>query len=172
MRRLPYIIIITFFWTGCKHSNTDFNPFDQDFQFHKNFNVADYDTIMGECGYWNLTKRIDGTYYQFFDNKKEIVAKGFNVAFDEITISNYDSLEHNELMTKAIKEYSFDINTIKQSLQKFQLKEIKFRYDTSLFPAIEMVDEEDSTHYASLTLEFDGKDKIVREVRYFNGKNY
>jgi hypothetical protein len=76
MKGLLSIIIIVAWCTGCKSSNTNFYPFDQDFRFHKNFNLADYDTIMGECGYWNLTNRKDGTYYQFFSKKEENSSKG------------------------------------------------------------------------------------------------
>jgi hypothetical protein len=108
----------------------------------------------------------------FLAKKKKIVAKGFNIAFDELTINNEDSLRHNDIMLSAINKYPIDIIKITQPLKKFQLKEIEFKYDTLALPRIRMVDNDNCPHDGRIILQFDGNDKIIREIWYFNGRDY
>lgn len=62
------LLFITFIVSNCQPKNVEFNPFDNEFRFHRNFQLSEYDQIMAECGYWNLSKRKDDLeiYYQFF----------------------------------------------------------------------------------------------------------
>ena len=90
MRYTALIVLIIVIWTSCQPANIDFNPFDDEFRFHRSFNLTEYDTVIGECGYWNLTKQNGGLkiYYQFYLDERDIVAKGFQLDLDEIQFNN------------------------------------------------------------------------------------
>lgn len=158
---------------GCKPGNVDFNPFDNEFKFHRNFNLVEYDTIMGECGYWNLTKTENGlnVYYQFFLDETPIVAKGFDLKFDEISIFDEDSLENQDYLLNIIKRHPLNPDSIKNRLASLKIKDVKVYAPMELATLVEITDMRDSVYTASLEVYFDGK-VITRNLNYFNGKGY
>jgi hypothetical protein len=161
-------ILIGTILIGCGPQNNDFDPFDNEYRFHKTFRQSDYDTINGECGYWNLTNRDDGTYYQFFLDESEIVAKGFNLIIDEIQVSNLNNDSINRLF-ESIENKTIDINLIQERLKQFKIKQVTFLPDSTLINRLELIDENDSTYYADV-LPFYENNKIFRQISYFNGK--
>lgn len=170
MKIFTTTILLGVILTACGPENSNFDPFDKEFSFHKNFNLSDYDTIRGECGYWNLTNRNDGTYYQFFLNENEIVAKGFNLTLDEIIINYPEDLTYNETITNASKNNPIDTNRIKERLKFFEIKKVIFVSDKTQIQAIKMTDQKDSIHFADI-LPFLDSNKIVWQISYFNGKD-
>lgn len=156
---------------SCQDVNSDFNPFDNEFQFHKGFRVSDYDTIMGECGYWFLTKRTNGidAYYQFFTDEERIVAKGFEVFVDEIAEHNIDSLKSEKYVIQLLETHPIDLTEITQRLSIFKVKEIKIVSQADIYMFVELTDERDSIYTGSITTTVDDKG-ITRHLRYFNGK--
>ena len=48
MRYTALIVLIIVIWTSCQPANVDFNPFDDEFRFHRSFNLTEYDTVIGE----------------------------------------------------------------------------------------------------------------------------
>jgi hypothetical protein len=177
MRSFVIVILIGSVWICCRPKNAAFNPFDKEFKFHKNFNFSDYDSVTGECGYWNLTNRNDGTYYQFYIDEKDIVAKGFKIDFDQIIVKNPDTTDDYRIHLERIYSYPVDSNLVRKSLSNLNIKKVQFVYDSSSFPSIEIIDLNDSIHYTSLSWYYSVNEhfnelKIVRQIDYFNGKGY
>ena len=150
---------------GCKTKNIDFDPFDNDYRFHKNFRLSDYDTIRIECGYWNLTNKHNGSYYQFFLDESEIVGKGFNLTLDEIQVSypDYDSINS---IFKSMQKKLIDITSIQERLKQFGIKQVTLLPDSVLFDRLEMIDERDSVFYANILSQVENN-KIIRQISYF-----
>jgi hypothetical protein len=172
MRKIGLILIVAIA-SGCyEPKNYDFNPFDDEFLFHKNFKISDYDTIMGECGFWNLTKRNDGleTYYQFFTNKKPIVAKGFDLDIDEILVDDKDSLESETYLKKLWRNRPINFELVRQRLSPFKIKEINIVRQTDAYLDIELIDVRDSVYTASIIMALLEDNKITRQLQYFNGR--
>lgn len=157
--------------SSCQPDNIDFDPFDNEFKFHQNFKLQDYDSITGECGYWNLTKTDNGlgTYYQFFLDEKEIVAKGFNLDIDEIPIINIDSLNSENGIIRLLEGHPIDFESAKQKLTIFNIKEIKVKEPVSTFMRIELIDNRDLIYQADITT-FVEETKMIRKLTYFNIK--
>jgi hypothetical protein len=124
---------------------------------------------MGECGYWNLTRKENGLgiYYQFFLEEKTIVAKGFNLDIDEIPITLKDSLITEATFINLTKEHPIDIEYVKSKLSSFKIKDIVFKSPFGSYIEIELVDTKDSVYQASIMMLFEN-DKIVRQLSYFN----
>lgn len=153
---------------GCGPQNNDFDPFDKEYRFHKTFSQADYDTINGECGYWSLTNKEDGTYYQFFLDEDEIVAKGFNLVIDEIQVLNLNNDSIKRLF-ESVENKAVDLNLIQERLKRFKIKRVNFLPDSTSISRLELIDENDSTYYADV-LPFYENNRIFRQISYFNGK--
>ncbi|MFN7495574.1 MAG: hypothetical protein ACK5RG_21820, partial [Cyclobacteriaceae bacterium] len=90
MRLIIIIIVGLTFWT-CKSNNDDFDPFDNEFLFHDKIDIADYDSIFIDGGYWALQKSKSGleSFYilqqpSYFFMKDKIVGKGFRLVVDSI----------------------------------------------------------------------------------------
>jgi hypothetical protein len=168
MRILLRAILITIILTGCGPNNIDFDPFDSQYRFHEKFNLSDHDTIIGECGYWNLTNRNDGTYYQFFLSEKKIVAKGFNITIDNIKSEFAIDGPNTEEFIEVIRENPVDTIKIKSLLKIFEPKKISFIYDTTSLIGVEIIDKEGSAHLAEVTAFWNGQ-SIERQIQYFKG---
>ena len=170
MRNVGLIIMIMSI-SSCRPDNADFDPFDNEFKFHQNFKLQDYDSITGECGYWNLTKKNNNglwTYYQFFLDE-EIVAKGFSLDIDEIPIINKDSLNTENGIIKLLERYPIDFESAKQKLSIFNIREIKIKEPVSTLMRIELIDSKDSVYQASIMTFFE-ETKMTRQLTYFNNK--
>jgi len=165
------LIVVIVLATGCGPRNTDFNPFDNEFRFHSTFEYADYDSIWGTCGYWNLTKKKDSleTYYQFYLDEDEIIAKGFDLVIDEIPILNRDNLHTEQEISAFLNQHPIDLPAVKQKLLKVNIKEIKIQSPVSSFMQIQLVDTRDSVYIADI-MSFIRENKMVRRLSYFHGK--
>jgi hypothetical protein len=178
MKNLISVILVGAIWFCCSPKNNDFNPFDSEFKYHKNFSKTEYDTVMGECGYWFLYNKIDGTYYQFFNDEKAIVAKGLCIDLDQITIDHAvgeDSVD--EKITVALGASPLDTVLIKTRLANFvKIKKLILSEDRSVLPflqGVEFIDANDSTYLAEICIENTQTSKqlkLLRQFRYFNGK--
>lgn len=159
--------MVLFFLIGCDSSNQEFNPFDSDFHFHRNFDRSEYDTIVIECGYWNLTKQngILSTYYQFFADNKQVVGKGFSLTIDELQLEDSSS---DQKIKMLISKNPIDVNQLKTGLSVFPVKEIKIKPDTSIFLRVEIIDNHDSLHYAWIE-PYPSQGKLYRQLVFFNG---
>ncbi len=167
MRNLGLILIVLII-VSCQSENVDFDPFDNEFRFHRNFKISDYDTLNGECGYWNLTKRNDvvKNYYQFYVDEKSIVAKGFSLDIDEIPIVE-DSLNTDGYVIKLLEKHPIDFEQLKQRLTIYKIEEIKVLSPTDTYVKIELVDLNGSTYKADIIAVFEDN-KFTRHLTYFN----
>lgn len=170
MKRLATIILVLTIVFGCQPKNRDFNPFDDEYKFHDKFKLSDHDTVMGECGYWNLTNRKDGTYYQFYLSEKEIVAKGFNITLDDFNVDFGEDGPNPHEFVEALKSHPLDTTRIKSLVEIFDLKKVTFLYDTTSLTGLAMVDQNDSVHLAEVVPFWNAR-SIVRQVQYFKGLN-
>jgi len=156
---------------ACQTKNIEFNPFDDEFEFHRNFISEEYDTIFGECGYWNLTKKTQDLkpYYQFYLNEKPIVAKGFDLILDEIEILEEDSLKNDSSTTQKFVNQPINLALIVEKLKIFNIKEVKVLELNSVISSIKLTDNKDAVYNASIMINIDSN-KITRKLSYFNAK--
>lgn len=169
MRGVSIAMLIVTILAGCGSRNEQFSPFDDEYEFHTNFKLSDYDTIDGQCGYWNLTNRNDGTYYQFFLNEKRIVAKGFDIVIDELEVEYSGDEPNSQQFIDALKRNPIDTNRIKAHLEKYNPKAVMFLYDTTSLTGLKIVDQRDSVHLAAVEAFWNGQ-RIERTIGYFNVK--
>jgi hypothetical protein len=174
-------ILIILCALSCRAPNREFNPFDQEFRFHQSFRIEDYDTITGECGYWNLTNRIDGGYYQFYMDEPEIVAKGFNV---DMRIAEADGIEDlsNDEVQKLFDSHPIDLLQLKKELSKLNVVDVKYmRRLQEVFDIGTNTEKMDSVNSLGLVYNNDSiyfpfvepyriEKRIGRRIGYFNGK--
>lgn len=119
-----------------------FNPFNDNFQFHSNIKLWQYDTILGECGFWHLAKEEEGlyTFYQLFDDEPKIWAKGFELDIDEVV----SELDRNHMNLQTVKELfykvPFDSNQVRTRLSKLGIVNFRVVSDTAVMCKIELVD--------------------------------
>lgn len=181
MRSFVIVILIGSVWMCCRPENTTFNPFDNEFKFHGDFNLSDYDTVPGECGYWNLTNRNDGTYYQFYLDEKDIVAKGLNIDLDQLVVDSFNvEYKYDERkIVRILDSNPLDTNLLKLRLANFiTVKRVRLSLERSVLPfleGIELIDNNDSIRFADIlvrTIETENQVKIARQFSYFNGKEY
>lgn len=175
MKGICLLILIGTLFIGCRYDNSSFYPFDNNYTFHKSFAMSDYDTVMGECGFWFLYNKVDGSYYQFFGDEKNIVAKGFTIDLDEIAIDNLDDLSFVKRSALKFEMKAFDTTKLKTSLFNFKIREVEVFSDTTdaIESIVEMIDKNDSVQIARVVCYYDydrpGKLKIIKQLRYFNG---
>lgn len=163
------LILIVFLSLACQPTNEDFNPFDNEFSLHRNFKLADYDTLMGECGYWNLTKRDSiQVYYQFFLDENPIVAKGFNYVIGEVII-NTDSVNYHYLLD-FIKNNSIDYVSTAKRLSAIGIKEVNPIDTVSDYMRVELLHNNGKNYYGYIA-SFANGGKITRQLSYFNGRD-
>lgn len=177
MKGIFLTLSISAVFIACKPHNEDFNPFDNEFEFHQNFKLSDYDTVWGECGYWNFTNRNNGTYYQFYLGEKDIVAKGFNIDFDQQIFINPDTTDDYRVYSERVYLDPIDTNLVKKCLLNLKIEKVRFIYDSSRIPSIEIIDSTDSIRQISLSgyfsiNEFSKELKLVRQISYYNDKPY
>lgn len=176
------IFLLIFCALACAPRNEEFNPFDSEFRFHKTFDIKDYDTLIGECGYWNLTNRQTGAYYQFYLDEPEIVAKGFYV---DVEIAEVDTTKifSQEQVDSLSRTYPLNLLNLKESLAKLKFKDVRTmrvwgenlemetgRMWEDSIEYIGVVDTNDSIHAIFDEPPFISGAKLIRRVGYFNSK--
>ncbi|WKZ59102.1 MAG: hypothetical protein QY309_14665 [Cyclobacteriaceae bacterium] len=169
MRIIGMILMMTLA-IGCAPTNENFNPFDKEFKLHKNITLSDYDTIIGECGYWNYTNRITGSYYQFFLNEREIVAKGFNLKLNPIILEDTVNQTDPKHIFSILETHPVNLDMVKEKLQVYNVKQVRFIDDVDVISGIEITEESGSIQFASLSPYF-ADNKLIWQIQFFNGKD-
>ena len=81
LHHLAFLVVLFGCWSPEDESSIsemeNFNPFDKNFEFPDNIQFAEYDTILGECGYWHLTREDRGLsiYYQLLRPRSRDLGK-------------------------------------------------------------------------------------------------
>lgn len=167
--------------TGCGPKNRDFNPFDDEFHFHKRFDISEYDTIRIECGYWNLTNRSSGAYYQFFEDQPEIVGKGFRVYVDVAEVDTTKDLPSKEFGEMVDKD-PINLDQLKTRVSSLGIKDVKYvRHFTKLYEggtgqermdsvtSLALIYKNDSIYYPTIKPYVDINKKVWK-IDYYKGK--
>lgn len=165
------IILLIIFAVGCGPVNDNFNPFDNEFKFHKNIILSDYDTIMGECGYWNYTNRVTGSYYQFFLDEGEIVAKGFNVTLSPILLQDSINQADPNHVVRLLQKYPVRLEEVEEKLQTYNSKLVRLTDNRDGIPGVEIIEENGSIQHATLSPYLENN-KLIWEIQFFNGKDH
>jgi hypothetical protein len=181
MRNTAIIISVMFWCFSCGPRNEYFNPFDNEFRFHRRFNLADYDTIRIECGYWNLTNRNDGGYYQFYIDSPGVVGKGFNVYIDVAVPDTTRVLTPAEFW-EIVESNPIDLAELKSKVSKLNIKDVRYvRTLSDVFivgteeermdsvNSLGLVYMNDSIYFPSWHPIHEGN-KVIWWVGYFNAK--
>jgi hypothetical protein len=149
----------------------NFNPFDENFEFHDNIQFADYDTIIGECGYWHLAREDRGVYifYQLFNKDPEIWAKGFTIDLDEVEIPEWINQEDFLAINDLFLRVPIDTSEIRTALTKFDI--VDFKVSDPAFPyTIQMIDSKGNKFVGYIHAWRDDK-TLRRYVEFNNSKN-
>lgn len=182
MKTTLIVSCISFCLLACGPRNKDFNPFDDEFRFHKYFTASNYDTIIGECGYWNLTNRNDGSYYQFYGGDPKIVAKGFDVYLNVVEVDTSETLSGEEL-TKIFDSHPVDLSELRNVLSKFNIADVRYvdgvfkdvidietgEDETDSLKMLVLFCKNDSTYLPHINGFIDGN-MLVRRIGYFNAR--
>jgi hypothetical protein len=184
MRIIMLLIVGLTFWT-CKSSNDNFDPFDKDFSFHNQINIADYDSIFDDIDYWALQKNgseLD-TYYllyrpPYFFMPDRIVGKGFSLEIDRVPTPvcessfNPDSPLYQKgrenVVEEIFKERPIDLKKIKSNLTDFGIANIKVISDTTL--EIENLEGQIFTARIDWHCDFE-KGEVLRVIHFMNQKD-
>lgn len=148
-----------------------YNPFDDIFDIDTN-QLVECDTIIGSCGYINFQpkneKRLKMSYQVYAEN---IVAKCFTYAEDTIPIPEKYNQEN---YIDSIKNLPIDIKEFNNSLKEFDyayLDKIMEENADTYYPKIRIIHK---NHLDTASLYWDVSEddstKLVRTIRYFNGK--
>ena len=120
---------------------------------------------------WGLANSKDGltTYYQFYLNEKQIVAKGFILSIDSILIADEDMLCNELYINHELLNKPIDITAIQQKLARFNIKNINIIELNNQLTTLEMMDTKGSTHKGEIDVSYENY-YITRELQYFNGR--
>jgi hypothetical protein len=140
---------------GCANPQDDiqvsvpdgFNPFNDNFELHSNIKLSQYDTMLGECGFWHLAKSEDGlyTFYQLFGDEPKIWAKGFRLDIDEV-VSDIDRSAMNlETVKNLFYKVPFDTSQVRKRLSKIGIVNFRILSDTAVMCKIELIDSDSNT---------------------------
>lgn len=181
MKDTLLIICMVLSILSCNPQNKNFNAFDKEFRFHQGFRIDDHDTIIGECGYWNLTNRNDGSYYQFFVDEPEIVAKGFDIYLDVTKVDTNKVLTDDHLF-EIMKSNPIDLIRLEKELSKLDIIDVryvkKFGNVQDMVSGEERMDpinslgvvyKNDSIYLTMVDTYIEGN-KLIRRISYFNGR--
>jgi hypothetical protein len=116
-------IWILFLSLGCQKASPTFNPFDDVFDVAVN-RIGKCDTISAGCGYFNLTKDINGVnvYYQVFvEDFEQVVAKGLSIKIDTLCKSTVAKLETDNCLAVCATR-PFDTLMVIKKLETFGVK--------------------------------------------------
>jgi len=170
--RISILLIISTV-LSCQQSSTDFNPFDNDFRLHSKMDFASYDTVLVQCGFWNLTMRSDNlsTYYQFFTDETPVVAKGFDFLINDLKVDTIQNDTQYDSLDNILKLISIDTSLIKQQLMVLGIKDIVILNDSSNFRNVKLIDNGNNVHFGDLFTFYDeSESKLIRSIHYFNGR--
>jgi hypothetical protein len=175
LHHLAFLVILFACWSAEDESSIsemdNFNPFDENFEFHDNIQFAEYDTILEECGYWRLIKEGRGGYifYQLLDKKPEIWAKGFTVDLDEIEILEVANQEGFLAINDLFLRVPIDTNGIRSALARFDI--VDFKVSDPAFPyTIQMIDSRGNKFVGYIRAWRDDK-TLGRYLDFYNDKN-
>lgn len=163
------------FIVSCGSGNDDFDPFDNDYGFHNNMKLADYDTIWDTCGYWGLESRQqDGltTFYLFFED--DIEGKGFSVEMDRVRTEFCDSMFYratrDQIMADLFVQNPVNLVPVKTRLRELGVADVRFVADSSIPFQVEIIDSNNQKFEARIEMNCDPGGYIVRSIMYINSK--
>jgi hypothetical protein len=183
MRLIIIIIVGLTFWT-CKSNNDDFDPFDNEFLFHDKIDIADYDSIFIDGGYWALQKSKSGleSFYilqqpSYFFMKDKIVGKGFRLVVDSIEMTDcnskfYDSYDDaNDMLKKLFDRNPIDFEKVKARLLRLGVIDIKMLSDSIVPFKLEITNLERKTFKARLEADCNFEGHVIRHIDFTNLKD-
>jgi hypothetical protein len=149
----------------------NFNPFDENFRFPDNIQFAEYDTILEECGYWQLARRDRGLsiFYQLLDKNPEIWAKGFTLDLDEIEIPEAVNQEGFLAVNNLFLRVPVDTNGIRTALAKFDL--VDFKMSAPAFPYTTLLIDSKGNKFEGYIYAWKGDKTLGRYLEFRNSKN-
>ena len=160
----PVQLIIGLLLPGCNRSgDIEFDAFNNNLTLHRNFKIANYDSIHIECGNINLTNRYTGEYYQLFPESFEICAKGFNLLVDKIPVP--PSI-HPEVFERTLhKTHPIEFSILRDKLAYYKAEPIEFVNGEDA-QGINIRDKTGNIHFAEIACSR-GSDTLYRYVMFF-----
>lgn len=163
--KLSLFLTTGFLLFGCIQSiDKEFDAFSNNLTLHRNFKIADYDSILIECGNINLTNRYTGEYYQLFPEGFEICAKGFDLLVDKVPVP--PSI-HPEVFERTLhKTHPLEFSILRDKLAYYKAEPIEFvnGEDTQ---GIKLRDKVGKIHFAEIACSR-SSDTLFRYVMFFN----
>jgi hypothetical protein len=164
----PFLIISILILGRCIQStDKEFNAFSNNLTLHRNFKIADYDSILIECGNINLTNRYTGEYYQLFSESFEICAKGFDLLVDKVPIPT--SIHPEVFARKVHLTNPLELSLLKEKLVFYKAEPIEFVNGEDA-QGINMRDESGKIHFAEIACNR-SSDTLYRYLTYFHSGN-
>jgi hypothetical protein len=161
------IISILILGRCIQSTDKEFDAFSNNLTLHRNFKVADYDSILIECGNINLTNRYTGEYYQLFPEGFEICAKGFDLLVDKIPIP---PSVHPEVFERTLhRTHPLELSFLKDKLAFYKAEPIEFVNDENS-QGIKLRDETGKIHFAEIACNR-SSDTLYRYLTYFHSGN-
>jgi hypothetical protein len=159
-----YIIFLSVFLASCGAKNAEFNPFDDEFRLHRNYNPINYDTVYTGCGFWNLTSRNSRLqhYYEFFDDESHILGKGFNIYIDTLNIERKIMIDETVNMCK---NYPFDTAALRADLRTINIIDFEILSDSTWYSVVNLTRRSGRVEQVRMEMEYvDGR--FIRLISY------
>lgn len=164
-RKLPLLLTTGFLLFGCiQLTDKEFNAFNNDLTLHRNFKIADYDSILIECGNINLTNRYTGEYYQLFPESFEICAKGFDLLVDKVPIP--PSVHPEVFARKVHLTNPLELSLLKEKLVFYKADPIELN-NAEDGQSINLGDKTGNIRFAEIACSW-RSDTLYRHIMFFN----
>lgn len=163
--KLSLLLTTGFLLFGCiQLTDKEFNAFSNNLTLHRNFKIADHDSILIECGNINLTNRYTGEYYQLFPESFEICAKGFDLLVDKVPVP--PSI-HPEVFERTLhKTHPIEFSILRDKLAYYKAEPIEFVNGEDA-QGIKLRDKVGNIHFAEIACSR-SSDTLFRYVMFFN----
>ena len=164
-QKLSLLLTTGFLLFGCMQStDKEFNAFSNNITLHRNFKIADYDSIAIECGNINLTNRYTGEYYQLFPESYEIAGKGFNLLIDKVPVP---PSAHPEVFERTLhKTHPIEFSILRDKLAFYKAEPTEF-VNGENSQGIKLRDETGNIHFAEIACNR-SSDTLYRYIMFFN----